>query len=314
MRSFVTALAIAASLQGGSAAPVAGEQHHGTKTLSSFSTGGLPPPTGLPHPTGGLQRPGGAAPWVRDTEHKGHAHPTGHHKGKHHTGKHTGHHSSGHAKPTGHHKHERGEDHEHPPPFPTGTGPHGGHPHPTGGFPHPTGGHHKHSGGHAKPTGGNHKQERAEDHQHPPPFPTGTGPHGGHPHPTGGVPHPTGGVPHPTGGHHGGGKHGKGQQGSTTATTTTTSSAAAQTTGGDAQKRAEENVARKAPEGNDKNDVTLNQVYDLARKLPQPTGGKKPFKSNVLAVLKSEKAKGTKVDGKPAEDTIKDIKDGKIKG
>ncbi|KAI4862344.1 hypothetical protein F4820DRAFT_26325 [Hypoxylon rubiginosum] len=271
MRSFVAVLAVAASLQSGSAAPVAGEQHT-TRTLthSGFPapTGGFPHPTGgFPHPTGGPRRPDGHGPWVRDPDHKGgrphptgtgHAHPTGgHHPGHHST------HSSGVAKPTGA-PHKREEKHR---PWGHGTG---GVPHPTGG-PHPTGHHPTHSSGVAKPTGAPHKRE--EKHQpwghgtggvpHPTGGPHPTGHHPGHhpksssgaakptgaaherrgdehhhhpggAHPTGGFAHPSGGFAHPTGGR-GHGDHGKGQGKTVTSTTT---SQAAQATGG--EKRAED--------------------------------------------------------------------------
>ncbi|KAI1771419.1 hypothetical protein F4818DRAFT_429022 [Hypoxylon cercidicola] len=197
MRSFVAVLAMAASFQGGSAAPVAGEQ----KTTRTLTHSGFAHATGgFPHLTGGPRRPDGPGPWVRDTDHKGghhhgtgfphptghhekgHAHPTNHHKGGHHSS------HSGVAKPTdGNFPHKREEEHK---PWGHGTGgvPHPtghhekGHAHPTAGHGHHTG-HHSHSSGVAKPTGGAHNEKRAEEH-HGPPFPTGTGHHGGFPQPT----------------------------------------------------------------------------------------------------------------------------------
>ncbi|XXH01370.1 hypothetical protein Hte_007730 [Hypoxylon texense] len=345
MRSFVAILAVAASLQSGSAAPVADEQHTTLRTITHggfpHPTGGFPHPTGgIPHPTGGPRRPGEKGPWVRDAEHRGgpphpkgtgHAHATGgHHTGKHHST------HSGVAKPTGA-PHKREEKHK-----PWGHG--------TGGIPHPTGGHHtghhtKHSSGAAKPTGAPHMM-RDEQHHKP-----------GGAHPTGGFPHPTGGFAHPTGG----AGHGHGKGNGKTATTTTTS-AAAQATGekraedghgpftwphggfptsvsfptlplptgvlpphptgfphphprpGDDKKPAAREAAAEEPEIKRGGDTTLDQVLDIARNLRQrPQNSQKPFQRVVIDVLRAEDAKDVKVDGKPAKDVAAEITKGEIK-
>ncbi|KAI8964241.1 hypothetical protein F5Y11DRAFT_345787 [Daldinia sp. FL1419] len=191
MKSFVTLLAAAASLQGGSAAPF-GNQPQPDKSLSHggfpHPTGDFPLPTGFPHPTEGPHRPDGPGIWARDEEHRwpGRPHPTGHHPGDWHPG-------DGHAAPTGKfpwqpeaphptprlrrdNKDQEG-DHKEPWGFAHPTGHHRPRPHPSGGFPHPTG--HpgngngfwrRDVGGVAPPSGFLHPTS-GPSHQHPPPPP-----------------------------------------------------------------------------------------------------------------------------------------------
>ncbi|KAI1652538.1 hypothetical protein F4813DRAFT_400947 [Daldinia decipiens] len=158
MRSFVTLLAAAAYLQGGSAAPFGNQQQPPTTISHSgfpHPTGRFPHPTGFLHPTGGPRRPD-------DKEHHwpGQPHPTGHH----------------HHHPSGGFPHSTGRpesniflrrDADHVRPHPDGFAhPSGHHPHPTGGFPQPTGGpgHHHHLPGDNQDHGrrnwqGNHEKQ-----------------------------------------------------------------------------------------------------------------------------------------------------------
>ncbi|KAI1807468.1 hypothetical protein F4811DRAFT_505926 [Daldinia bambusicola] len=193
MRSFVTFLAAAASLQGGSAAPFGNPE----QLQPTISHGGFA------HPTGGFPRPTGALRhWTKDEEHHrptlssgnwqggdhwGFAHPTGHH---------FPHPSGGFPHPTerpgsGNGLWGRDADRTHP----SSDGfahPSGHHPHPTGGFPQPTGGsghHHQppplgddkeHGHGNwqanvaratvagaAQPTGSSNQEKRDEEHHRP---------------------------------------------------------------------------------------------------------------------------------------------------
>ncbi|KAI0845913.1 hypothetical protein F5Y00DRAFT_159364 [Daldinia vernicosa] len=167
MRSFVTLLAAAASLQGGSAAPFGNQQQPPT----TISHGGFPHPTGdFPRPPGFLHPSGD---WHH---HDGYASPTG---------KFPWQFGSPHPTPRVKRQNEGQEsDHKEPWGFPHPTGHY--HHHPSGGFPHPTG----------RPETSNIFLRRDADHVHPPPD--------GFAHPSGRHPHPTGGFPQPTGGpnHH----------------------------------------------------------------------------------------------------------------
>ncbi|KAI1468335.1 uncharacterized protein F4812DRAFT_458771 [Daldinia caldariorum] len=149
MRSFVTFLAAAASLQGSSAAPFGNlEQSQATVSHSGFPqpTGGLPQPTGglphptggFPHPTGGLRHPESPGSWAKDAEHHRPTPSSGDWQGGDHWGF---------THPTSHHF-----------------------PHPSGGFPRPT----------EHPGSGNGLWGRDADRTHPSSH---------HPHPTGGSGH-----------------------------------------------------------------------------------------------------------------------------
>ncbi|KAI0122740.1 hypothetical protein F4814DRAFT_409771 [Daldinia grandis] len=196
MRSFVTFLAAAASLQGGSAAPFGNQQQPPT-TISHggfpHPTGGFPHPIGFPHPTGSPRLPDSHGLWARD-EHRwpGRPHPTGHHSDDWHR-------RSGHSSPTGklpwqpgtphptprvkRENEEQEVDHKGPWGFPHPTGHHRRHS--SSGFPHPTG----------HPESSNIFLRRDVDHVRP--LPDGIAhPSGHHPHPTGGFPQPTGGPGH----------------------------------------------------------------------------------------------------------------------